>query len=167
MLGYQKAGGDEIFITANTDDISMHGYLHLVQTACAVKETLQKESNYVVNLKKQKSNLLNPAQRSEVQHAFPAKQIITLETVLVKILEVNDGLTDRERLYIQRKLLDHGLGLRSKEFRVNLLFLAGFARAMHAINHWNHSLGDNQAVRKTSRRLSRGGKAMEPLQTQN
>jgi len=79
VLGLQKAGGDEMFVTANTDDINMHGSLHAIQTACAVKEALQKESNYVVNVKKQRIYLPNPVHRYEVQEAFPYHNIITPE----------------------------------------------------------------------------------------
>jgi len=42
-------------------------------------------------------------------------------------------LTERDRLLMQRKISDHGLGLRSMESNIEFLFLAGFMRTVGTI----------------------------------
>ena len=44
-------------------------------------------------------------------------------------------LTDRDRLLMQRKVSNHGLGLRSMEKNLEFLFLAGFMRSITSIKH--------------------------------
>lgn len=230
VLGLQAAGGSAMFVTANTDDINLHGTLSAIEAACAAKEALQKDPNYVVNLSKQRIYLPNPAHREEVQRAFPGHTITTpengggvkiggiplgsiaylqsimqaniektakaidaimllpskqqqllmlrscipgriphllnvvdpmisreyairhdtlIQTALATVFELNDAFTEREKLQLQRKLSDHGLGFRSMEHSVSFLFLSGFARAMHVLHDKNQPLGRNDAVRKS------------------
>ena len=49
-------------------------------------------------------------------------------------IELGD-LTEKNRLLIQRKISDHGLGLRSMENDLEFLFLAAF----YAVNHVNQT----------------------------
>ena len=44
-------------------------------------------------------------------------------------------LTDRDRLLMQRKVSNHGLGLRSMEKNLEFLFLADFMRSITSIKH--------------------------------
>ena len=188
-----------MFVTANTDDINLHGTLSAIEAACAAKEALQKDPNYVVNLSKQRIYLPNPAHLDEVQRAFPGHTITTpengggikiggtplgsiaylrsimqanidktakaidaimllpskqqqllmlrscipgriphllnavdpmisreyaiqhdtlIQTALATVFELNDAFTEREKLQLQRKLSDHGLGFCSMEHSV-------------------------------------------------
>ena len=43
VMGLQEAGGTDMFVTANTDDINLHGTLSAVRAACAAKDSLQKD----------------------------------------------------------------------------------------------------------------------------
>ena len=45
------------------------------------------------------------------------------------------NLTERDRLLMQRKISNHGLGLRSMEKNLEFLFLAGFMRSITSIKH--------------------------------
>ena len=58
-------------------------------------------------------------------------------------------LNERDRLQIQRKVSNHGLGLRSMEYNLEFLFFSGFARSiktiregfphfMHVVEHTIH-----------------------------
>ena len=44
-------------------------------------------------------------------------------------------LTERDKLLMQRKISNHGLGLRSMESNLEFLFLAGFMKTVKSIRH--------------------------------
>ena len=44
-------------------------------------------------------------------------------------------LTDRDKLLMQRKISNHGLGLCSMESNLEFLFLAGFMKTVRSIRH--------------------------------
>ena len=44
-------------------------------------------------------------------------------------------LTERDKLLMQRKISNHGLGLRSMESNLEFLFLAGFMKTVRSIRH--------------------------------
>ena len=53
-------------------------------------------------------------------------------TAVVEVLDLGT-LTPRDRLLMQRKISDHGLGLRSMETNLEFLFLAGFMKTVKSI----------------------------------
>ena len=57
------------------------------------------------------------------------------EAIMTAVAEVLDlgVLTPRDRLLMQRKVSDHGLGLRSMEANLEFLFLAGFMKTVKSI----------------------------------
>ncbi len=57
------------------------------------------------------------------------------EAIMNAVAEVLDigTLTPRDKLFMQRKISDHGLGLRSMEANLEFLFLAGFIKTVKSI----------------------------------
>jgi len=57
------------------------------------------------------------------------------EAIMNAVAEVLDlgTLTPRDKLLMQRKISDHGLGLRSMEANLGFLFLAGFMKTVKSI----------------------------------
>ena len=66
-----------------------------------------------------------------------------LPRAVAQTLELGD-LTERDKLLMQRKISQHGLGLRSMEKNLEFLFLAGFMRSIKSITqafpHFNKVL---------------------------
>jgi hypothetical protein len=84
-----------------------------------------------------------------ISREYAIRHDTLIQTALATVFELNDAFTEREKLQLQRKLSDHGLGFRSMEHSVSFLFLSGFARAMHVLHDKNQPLGRNDAVRKS------------------
>ena len=67
-----------------------------------------------------------------ISREFAQQHDEALRDAVAKVLELG-VLTDRDKLLMQRKISDHGLGMRSMERNLEFLFLAGFMRTAGTI----------------------------------
>ncbi len=57
-----------------------------------------------------------------------------ISTAVAATLELGDLNERRDKLLMQRKISNHGLGLRSMEKNLEFLFLAGFKRSIKSVS---------------------------------
>ena len=97
-----------------------------------------------------------------LSRSFAKQHDEALFSAVAATLELGQ-LTERDRLLMQRKVSNHGLGLRSMEKNLEFLFLAGFMRSITSIRHtfpnFNRTLqytiqGDSGLGRKLADSLS-------------
>ena len=69
---------------------------------------------------------------TDISRPFARQHDEALRNAVAQVLELGQ-LTQRDILHMQRKISNHGLGLRSMENNLEFLFLSGFARSIKTI----------------------------------
>ena len=113
-----------------------------------LQENLDKTKEVIANICKLKNTqeklvLLLQCIPGRIQHLLAAVPIHlsrdfakqhdeVISTAVAATLELGN-LDERDKLLMQRKISNHGLGLRSMEKNLKFLFLAGFMRSIKSI----------------------------------
>ena len=119
-------------------------------TSAALQNNLNKTKKILANISKltnvqEKLILILQCIPGRIQHllaavpmhlsrAFARQHDEAITTAVANALDLGT-LTDRDKLLMQRKISNHGLGLRSMESNLEFLFLAGFMKTVRSIRN--------------------------------
>ena len=144
-------GHEVIYIGSETgftlSGIPLGGEKHIIDV---LQNNLDKTKNLIVNISRltnvqEKLILLLQCIPGRIQHLLAAVPMHLSrdfarqhdEAITAAVANALDlgMLTDRDKLLMQRKISNHGLGLRSMESNLEFLFLAGFMKTVRSIRH--------------------------------
>ena len=129
MLSGIPLGGD-IFITAALQS-NLDKTLHAIANIAKLKCTQEKLILLLQCIPGRIQHLL-AAVPMHISRDFARHHDEAIMTAVADVLDLGT-LTPRDRLLMQRKISDHGLGLRSMEANLEFLFLAGFMKTVKSI----------------------------------
>jgi hypothetical protein len=131
--GFMLSGiplGGELFITAKLKS-NLDQTLHAIANIARLKNVQEKLILLLQCIPGRIQHLL-AAVPMHLSRDFARQHDEAIMTAVAEVLDLGT-LTPRDRLLMQRKISDHGLGLRSMETNLEFLFLAGFMKTVKSI----------------------------------
>ena len=131
--GFMLSGiplGGELFITAKLKS-NLDQTLHAIANIARLKNVQDKLILLLQCIPGRIQHLL-AAVPMHLSRDFARQHDEAIMTAVAEVLDLG-VLTPRDRLLMQRKVSDHGLGLRSMEANLEFLFLAGFMKTVKSI----------------------------------
>ena len=131
--GFKLSGiplGGELFITATLQS-NLDKTLHAIANITRLKNT-QEQLILLMQCIPGRIQHLLAAVPMHLSREFARQHDEAIMTAVASVLDLG-VLTPRDLLLMQRKISDHGLGLRSMEANLEFLFLAGFMKTVKSI----------------------------------
>jgi hypothetical protein len=131
--GFKLSGiplGGENYITAKLQE-NLDKTKEVIANICKLKNVQEKLILLLQCIPGRIQHLL-AAVPTHLSRDFAKEHDEALSRAVAETLELGE-LTERDKLLMQRKISNHGLGLRSMEKNLEFLFLAGFMRSVKSI----------------------------------